>query len=66
KSGIKDIASRDRFEKQALKITGTSFYLLAAGLLINSVYLLFCFLGFFRLSIKTCWETFIYITKLPL
>jgi divalent metal cation (Fe/Co/Zn/Cd) transporter len=37
KAGINDITSRDRFEKQALKITGTSFYLLAAGLVIGSV-----------------------------
>ena len=36
KAGINDITSRDRFEKQALKITGTSFYLLAAGLVIGS------------------------------
>ncbi len=36
KAGASDINSRDRFEKQALKITGTSFYLLAAGLVIGS------------------------------
>ena len=29
---------RDHFEKTALKVTGTAFYLLAAGLLITSIY----------------------------
>jgi len=38
KAGIYDIASHDRFEKQALRITGTSFYILAAGLVAGSVY----------------------------
>jgi len=37
KAGASNITSRDRFEKQALKITGTSFYLLAAGLVTSSV-----------------------------
>lgn len=32
---------RSRFERTALRVTGWSFYLLAAGLLINSVYNLF-------------------------
>ena len=38
KAGLNDISSRDRFEKQALRITGTSFYILAAGLVAGSVY----------------------------
>lgn len=37
KAGVSDITSRDRFEKQALRITGTSFYLLAAGLVTGSI-----------------------------
>ncbi len=37
RAGVNDVASRDRFERQALKITGTAFYLLAAGLVIGSV-----------------------------
>ncbi len=32
-----DISSRDKFERTALKITGTAFYLLTAGLIIGSV-----------------------------
>ncbi|MDQ7816222.1 MAG: hypothetical protein RDU14_04305 [Melioribacteraceae bacterium] len=35
---IKGEAVRDKFEKTALKITGTAFYILVAGLLISSVY----------------------------
>ncbi len=35
--GINDITSRDKFERQALKITGVSFYILVAGLLAGSV-----------------------------
>jgi divalent metal cation (Fe/Co/Zn/Cd) transporter len=37
KAGINKIASRDRFERQALKITGTAFYILVAGLVVGSV-----------------------------
>jgi divalent metal cation (Fe/Co/Zn/Cd) transporter len=32
-----DISNRDKFERTALKITGTAFYLLTAGLIIGSV-----------------------------
>jgi divalent metal cation (Fe/Co/Zn/Cd) transporter len=32
-----DIKMRDKFEKQALRITGTSFYILSIGLVIGSV-----------------------------
>lgn len=37
KAGINDITARDRFERQALKITGTAFYILTAGLVVGSV-----------------------------
>ncbi len=37
RAGINDVASRDRFERQALRITGTAFYLLAGGLIVGSV-----------------------------
>ncbi len=37
KSSADDITLHDKFEKQALRITGTSFYILAAGLVIGSV-----------------------------
>lgn len=37
KSGINDIASMDKFERQALKITGTAFYILVAGLVTGSI-----------------------------
>jgi len=37
KSGVNDVASRDGFERQALRITGTAFYILVAGLLVGSV-----------------------------
>lgn len=37
KAGIRDVDSRDIFERQALKITGTAFYILAAGLIVGSV-----------------------------
>jgi hypothetical protein len=36
KSGIHDVQSRDRFERQALRVTGTAFYILVAGLLAGS------------------------------
>ncbi len=36
-AGIHDVASRDKFERQALRITGTAFYILTAGLVIGSV-----------------------------
>ncbi len=35
---LKNGGERDRFEKTALRITGTSFYLLAAGLVATGVY----------------------------
>ena len=35
---IKGEFDRDEFEKTALKITGTAFYILVAGLLISSIY----------------------------
>jgi divalent metal cation (Fe/Co/Zn/Cd) transporter len=38
KAGNNDISARDRFEKKALKITGTSFFILTAGLVIGSVF----------------------------
>jgi divalent metal cation (Fe/Co/Zn/Cd) transporter len=37
RAGISDVSSRDRFEKRALKITGTAFYILVGGLLVGSV-----------------------------
>jgi len=37
KTGKNDVAARDRFERQALKITGTAFYILTAGLIAGSV-----------------------------
>jgi divalent metal cation (Fe/Co/Zn/Cd) transporter len=37
KAGINDITSRDKFERQALRITGTAFYILVAGLVAGSV-----------------------------
>ncbi|MGV8134160.1 MAG: hypothetical protein AB2L20_03010 [Mangrovibacterium sp.] len=37
KAGIHDVSSNDKFERQALKITGTAFYILAAGLIAGSV-----------------------------
>jgi divalent metal cation (Fe/Co/Zn/Cd) transporter len=36
KAGIHDVATRDKFERRALKITGTAFYLLVAGLVAGS------------------------------
>jgi divalent metal cation (Fe/Co/Zn/Cd) transporter len=36
KNNTADIQTHDKFEKQALKITGTSFYILAGGLVIGS------------------------------
>jgi hypothetical protein len=38
RAGINDILLRDRFERQALRVTGTAFYLMAAGLVAGSVY----------------------------
>lgn len=37
KTGINDVTSRDKFERQALKITGTAFFILVAGLIAGSV-----------------------------
>lgn len=37
KAGMADVLKRDKFENQALKITGTAFYILVAGLLAGSV-----------------------------
>lgn len=37
KAGIQDVDSRNKFEKRALKITGTAFYILAAGLIAGSI-----------------------------
>lgn len=37
KAGINDVPTRDKFERRALKITGTAFYLLVAGLVVGSV-----------------------------
>jgi len=37
RAGLNDVTSRDRFESQALKITGTAFYILTAGLVVGSV-----------------------------
>lgn len=37
KAGIHDVNSNDKFERQALKITGTAFFILAAGLITGSV-----------------------------
>lgn len=37
KNGNNDITSRDKFERQALKITGVSFYILVVGLVAGSV-----------------------------
>lgn len=37
KAGLNDVTSRDGFERQALCITGTAFYILVAGLLVGSV-----------------------------
>ncbi len=37
KTGTNDVVARDKFEKQALKITGTAFYILVAGLITGSV-----------------------------
>jgi divalent metal cation (Fe/Co/Zn/Cd) transporter len=36
KSSMQDISNADRFERQALRITGTAFYILAAGLVVSS------------------------------
>jgi divalent metal cation (Fe/Co/Zn/Cd) transporter len=41
KAGAQDVSDVDRIEKQALMITGTAFYLLAAGLVISSALSLF-------------------------
>jgi len=37
KTGNNDVEARDRFERQALKITGTAFYILTVGLIAGSV-----------------------------
>ena len=37
KAGLKDVSSRDKFERQALRVTGTAFYILAGGLIAGSV-----------------------------
>ncbi|MFW6259727.1 MAG: cation transporter [Tangfeifania sp.] len=37
KTGKNDVASMDRFERKALKITGTAFYILTGGLIAGSV-----------------------------
>jgi divalent metal cation (Fe/Co/Zn/Cd) transporter len=37
KAGIHDVSTRDMFERRALKITGTAFYILVAGLIAGSV-----------------------------
>lgn len=37
KAGIDNLVKRDKFEKQALKITGTAFYILTAGLVAGSI-----------------------------
>jgi uncharacterized membrane protein len=37
RAGVNNVASRDEFESQALRITGIAFYILAAGLVIGSV-----------------------------
>ena len=37
KAGINDVVARDKFERQALKITGTAFYILMVGLVAGSV-----------------------------
>ena len=36
KANFDEVKSRDRFERQALKITGTAFYVLTAGLVIGA------------------------------
>jgi divalent metal cation (Fe/Co/Zn/Cd) transporter len=41
KTGVQDISNVDRFERQALMITGTAFYLLTAGLVVSSALSLF-------------------------
>jgi cytochrome c biogenesis factor len=37
RTGLNDVISRDKFERQALRITGVAFYILTAGLVIGSV-----------------------------
>ena len=37
KAGINDVSSWDKFERRALKITGTAFYILVAGLVSGTV-----------------------------
>lgn len=37
RAGLNDINSQDKFERQALKITGTSFYILTAGLVAGAM-----------------------------
>lgn len=38
KIGINDVTNRDKFERRALKITGTAFYFLVLGLVTGSVF----------------------------
>jgi divalent metal cation (Fe/Co/Zn/Cd) transporter len=37
RAGINDIAARDKFERQALRVTGTAFYILVFGLLAGAL-----------------------------
>jgi hypothetical protein len=37
KAGLNDVSSRNKFEKRALRITGTAFFILTAGLVAGSV-----------------------------
>lgn len=37
RAGINDLAARDKFERQALRVTGTAFYILVAGLVAGSI-----------------------------
>jgi len=41
KTGVQELSNVDRFERQALMITGTAFYILAAGLVVSSALSLF-------------------------
>lgn len=41
KAGVQDVSNVDRFERQALLITGTAFYILVAGLVVSSALSLF-------------------------
>jgi hypothetical protein len=37
RAGINDVSSQDKFERQALKITGTAFYILTGGLVAGAI-----------------------------